>query len=377
MSALSWFLVALVAAGAAAWGVRSVLRSRNMHLWIGSYLRHARRVPQSGRITHVHFAFCDHYEPYWRKADTATARQRVQRWLDRYPVIAGAHKDSDGRSPRHSFFYPEEEYDEQILDGLAAMCRQGYGDIEVHLHHDNDTAENLAATLGRFTRTLHERHGMLRRDPKTGQLLYAFIHGNWALDNSRPDGRWCGVDNELQVLVNTGCRVDMTMPSAPSDTQTAKINAIYFAKGCPGHRKSHDQGRDAAVGDWAREGELLLVQGPLMLNWRDRKLGLMPRIESSEISADCPPTADRVALWEEAGITVRGAEDHLFIKVHTHGAEERTAQALLEGGFEHLWSELERRFRDRPGYALHYVSAWEMYEKIHSLCQPSGGAEPA
>ena len=77
MSAMVWILVALLAAGAAAWAVRKLLRSRNMHLWIGSYLRRARRMPPPGRITHVHFAFCDHYEPYWRKADTTTARQRV------------------------------------------------------------------------------------------------------------------------------------------------------------------------------------------------------------------------------------------------------------------------------------------------------------
>jgi hypothetical protein len=124
------------------------------------------------------------------------------------------------------------------------------------------------------------------------------------------------------------------------------------------------------VGDWARKGELLLVQGPLALNWSDRKFGLMPRIESSEISADALPTPARVSLWERAGIGVRGAEDHLFIKVHTHGAEERTAAALLDGGLDRLWSELERRFRDRPGYALHYVSAWEMYEKLQALCSP-------
>ena len=348
-----------------------VLRSRNMHLWVVSYLRQImtrRQRPRTG-TTHVYFCFADHYEPYWRKADRVLARQRVQRWVDGYPRVAKGHRDSDGRPPQHSFFYPEEEYDSDILDALAGLCRQGYGDVEVHLHHDNDSAENLRASLLRFTDILHRRHGLLRRDPVTGQVLYCFIHGNWALDNSRPDGRWCGVDNELAVLVETGCRCDMTMPSAPSDTQTKKINSIYFAHGRPGHRKSHDRGRDCAVGSAAHAGEQLLLQGPLTLNWRERKAGVLPRIESGEISVDAPPTATRVRLWESCGIGVRGAEQHIFIKVHTHGTEERTSDMLFNGGFERLWSALEARYRDRPGYALHYVSAWEMYETVLRLAR--------
>jgi len=348
-----------------------VLRSRNMHLWIVSYLRQfwkRRRRSHTG-VTHVYFCFADHYEPYWHKADRVVAHQRVQRWIDGYPRAAQGHRDSDGRAPQHSFFYPEEEYDSGILDALAGLCRQGYGDVEVHLHHDNDTAENMRDSLLRFTDTLSRRHGLLRRDPVSGQILYCFIHGNWALDNSRPDGRWCGVDDELTVLVKTGCRCDMTMPSAPSDTQTKKINSIYFAQGRPGQRKSHDRGRDCAVGSAAHTGELLLLQGPLTLNWRERKGGVLPRIESGEISADAPPTAARVRLWGSCNIGVRGADEHLFIKVHTHGTEERTSDMLFNGGFEKLWSELEARYRDRPGYALHYVSAWEMYETVLRLAR--------
>ena len=70
-----------------------------------------------------------------------------------------------------------------------------------------------------------ERHGLLSRDRYTGEVGYGFIHGNWALDNSRPDGRMCGVDNELDVLRETGCYADFTLPSAPSPTQTRKINS--------------------------------------------------------------------------------------------------------------------------------------------------------
>src|SRR5262249_53334342 len=151
----------------------------------------------------LYFCFADHYEPYGGTKDEARAQQRVAQWLANYPKLASQHRDSDGRVPQHSFFYPEEEYDEALVEQLAQLCRAGFGDVEVHLHHDNDTAGEFRSKLEGFVERLDSRHGLLRRDEQ-GRLVYAFIHGNWALDNSRPDGRWCGVDNELDVLVETG-----------------------------------------------------------------------------------------------------------------------------------------------------------------------------
>ena len=347
-----------------------MLRSRNLHLWLGSYLRQKlrqalRRRPSGGR---VFFCVADHYEPYWNGADVRAARARTRRWKELFPRIAGAHVDSAGKPPQHTFFYPAEEYDPVILDWLEGIRQKGLGDVEIHLHHDRDTAEGLERKLEEFKVRLHDGHGLLRRDGDSERLRYAFIHGNLALDNSRPDGRWCGVDNELEVLSRTGCYADMTLPSAPGETQTAKINSIYFARGRPGRSKSHDCGRDVAVGDWGRDGELLMIQGPLALNWTNREMGLLPRIDAGELSEDCPPTAQRVRLWGRCGISVRGAEDNIFIKVHTHGAQERNLEMLLEGGgYETLWEELERQYRDVAGWELHYVTAWQLYRRVREL----------
>ncbi|MBK8740376.1 MAG: hypothetical protein IPM02_13005 [Betaproteobacteria bacterium] len=82
--------------------------------------------------------------------------------------------------------------------------------------------------------------------------MFAFIHGNWCLDNSRRDGRWCGVNNELRVLGELGCYADFTLPSAPSDTQTRKINSIYYANDDSTHPKSHDDGVDLRSGEPGR-----------------------------------------------------------------------------------------------------------------------------
>ena len=366
ITAVAGFLLLAVAGVAAV----SIVRSRNLQYWLHSYCRWkaAALVRRAVPPRHVYFCFADHFEPYGGGADHTLARRRVAKWVERYPSLAAGHVDSFGNHPKHTFFYPAEEYDADLVDQIARLCAKGMGDVEVHLHHDNDTADNFRRLLVDYASTLHERHGLLRKDPASGRPIYAFIHGNWALDNSRPDGRMCGVDNELGVLVDTGCYADLTMPSAPSDTQTRKINSIYFARGRSGARKSHDGGRDVRVGTWGEPGELLLVQGPLTLNWQDAKFGILPRIESAEISADAPPTAHRVRLWLGCRVSVRGAEEHVFIKVHTHGATEPTMQMLFEGGgFEHLWGELERQCGAARGRTLRYVTAWEMYCRIRDL----------
>jgi len=333
-------------------------RRKNMHLWLGSYLK--RRPPAAGPgPLHVMFAFVDHFEPQRGRPAYEVEVARVARWRHGYKTMASRHRDADGVPPQHTFFYPEEEYREEHLDQIAALCREGYGEIEVHLHHDNDTAAGLREKIERFVRDLHERHGALPRDPGTGRPVFAFIHGNWALDNSRRDGRWCGINNELRVLAELGCYADFTLPSAPSDTQTAKINSIYYAQDDCERPKSHDDGVDAEVGR-AATGDLLLVQGPLALNWKRRRWGIFPRIENSDVRAGQAPTPDRVDLWARQHIHVRGRPEWIFIKVHTHGAVESDTEALLGAPLDAMYSDLETRYNDGRRSFLHYVTAREM-----------------
>ena len=135
-----------------------------------------------------------------------------------------------------------------------------------------------------YKELLHRRHGLLARHKETGELMYGFIHGNWALCNSRPDGRWCGVNGELDVLRATGCYADFTMPSAPTNTQTSTINSIYYAADVPGRCKSHDRGLRARVGAAPPAEHLSMIQGPLELDWSRRKFGILPRIENADLA---------------------------------------------------------------------------------------------
>lgn len=354
-----WLLVFLSALLVAALIVGYEFKRKNVGIWLPAYLRRDRpRVPQGP--VHVMFCFVDHFEPKWGRPSPEVETRRVQEWCERYVQLASRHRDADGVPPQHTFFYPEEEYEKRHLDALEALCRKGYGEIEVHLHHDNDTADGLREKIGRFCSLLHTTHGALPVDRRTGQVKFGFIHGNWALDNSRCDGRWCGVNNELQVLSALGCYADFTLPSAPSDTQTAKVNSVYYATDDPCAPRSHNDGVDVEVGRPA-SGDLMIVQGPLALNWRRRKWGIVPRIENSDVRASNPPTTDRIDLWVRQHVHVVGRPEWIFIKVHTHGAQEGDMETLLGQPAHALFSHLESRYNDGKDYVLHYVNARELY----------------
>lgn len=344
---------------------------RNIDKWIKSYwLRKIKSFTERWRSTsyphHILFTICDHYEPYWKNSNDECAYRRVQRWTECYPKIAKNHYDSIGGHPKHCFFYPIEEYKKNLIDMIGDICRLGFGETEVHLHHDNDNADNLRRTLLDYVNMLDSEHELVPRCNNTDKLKYGFIHGNWALDNSRPNGRWCGVNNEIEVLQETGCYADFTMPSAPDITQTRTINSIYYAVDDTERPKSHDVGVLGHAGVCNNEG-LLCIQGPLGFNAQTRKYGIIPRIENGCLSADIPVTKARIKIWLQQHIHLSGRPDVIFIKLHTHGTQEKIMDYFFnQNGLDYLYTQLESICAS-PDYRLYYVSARQMYNVVKGL----------
>ncbi len=284
--------------------------------------------------------------------------ERVCNWIDRYEERYAGHADCRGRKPQHTYFFPQEQYEPAILENLALHCRRGFGEVEIHIHHDYDTPELFVEKMERFKSQL-VGHGLLPVDGISGKRMYGFIHGNWALDNSRKDGRWCGLDNEITLLRDTGCYADFTLPCSPAEGQTRKINSIYFSDDDPLRPKSHDRGRDV-VFNGKDTGDLLLIQGPLTLNWKKRSRVLFPGIENGDISRTNPVTRDRIKYWIEAGISVSGMENIVFVKVHTHGLKAGNTPMLLGENTGSSLGLLEHEFNDGENFDLYYVTAREM-----------------
>jgi hypothetical protein len=342
-----------------------LIRKKNMHIWLASYIKSKLKGrPKVYGPTHIMFCFVDHYEPQWGKPENIEIeRHRLDRWLNEYPAAFGGIRDADGCLPKHTYFYPEEEYRKEHLDKIQDLCEQGFGELEIHLHHEDDTSDNLRATLTRFAKILNEEHGGLAVNPETGLLSYGFIHGNWALDNSHPEGKYCGVNDELIVLKETGCYADFTLPSAPSETQTSTVNSIYYATDDPNKPKSHDKGVKVKVGR-DPSGDLMIIQGPLCLNWKNRKWGFMPRIEAGDIRKSTPPSEHRVDMWIDQHIHVEGRPEWVFVKIHTHGTQDMDIDTLLGEPTVKMYEYLASKYNDGKNHSMHFVSSREMYNIV-------------
>jgi len=363
---LTAVIVGLAAVGLVAmvWLIRRAHRQA-VHIWLPGYVRRGLRRRHAAAVdgpVHVIFCFVDHWEPGWQGVPETVQQGRVGRWTDRYPDLADAFRDADGRPPQHTWFYPCEQYRPEHLDALADLHRRGYGETEVHWHHDGGT-EREAWDVLMTCRQRFAAHGLLAYDPHTHTTHYAFVHGNWTLCNSHRRGHYCGINAELVLLSASGCYADLTLPSAPNSTQTRASNRIYYAADQPGRPRSHDTGIDVRVGG-SPSGDLMIVQGPLALNWRRRKGGLLPRIENADISRDNPPSPDRVDLWVRQGIGVVGRPDWVFVKIHTHGCVEAHTETLFGDPVRRMHQYLDRVYNDGDRYRLHYVTAREMYNLV-------------
>jgi hypothetical protein len=346
------------------------LRDKNLHTWLLSYL--AQRLKRMGSresvgLRHLLFAFCDHYEPLWSGATLEVGEARVRFWEENYPRLASGFRDADGLSPRHSFFFPADHYDPRLLDPLTALVRAGQGEVELHLHHDGDSRASLREKLLEGLDRIGS-HGHFSRDAN-GRMRYAFIHGNWALANGR-SGRYCGVDDELPVLFETGCYADLTFPSAPDESQPKIINQIYWPDGDLTRARCYEKGRPARVGE-EFDDRILMIEGPLALVPRLSRRPL--RIENAALTARDPSTPSRIATWVAQNIHVQGRPDWVFVKVHTHGAPEVQAASILGDGGRALHRELAIRYNDGTRWKLHYVTARETYNVIMAALSGHSG----
>lgn len=329
---------------------------RHAEIWLPGYVKDRLRTRARTRAKRVWLTFADHFEPLWNHADEETATERVERWTTYWPRIAAMFRDSAGRPPRYTFFYPEEEYRPHLLAGLEPLVESGVGDVEIHLHHDGEGEQNFVDRMSSFIEKLRTRHGMLRSI--NGRPVFGFIHGLWALDNSRPDGRFCGLNNEITLLHDLGCYADFTMPSGPAPTQARLLNTIYWAIDDPDKPKSYDGGIPVVPGSES-SGHLLMIPGPFGLRWNER---FWPRLEVGELASYDPVNPKRVERWLDLAPRIG---DDVFIKLHTHGTQERHSAFLLEGGLAQT-IDLMIQSCSRAGYELWFASAWEMRQAVEA-----------
>ena len=340
----------------------------------------AQAAPAAGP-RHVLFAFVDHFEP------TGSAPgPEVTAWVDDYMAMASRHVDGDGRHPVHSYFLLfgsvpigktstcvpaiDPACLEQTLIQLNQATYAGYGEIEFHCHHgledegqrtEEEATRELLDLIAQARVSFNE-HGALLTAESSPRFTFGFIHGMWALDNSRigPGLNWascrqfCGVNRELALLRAQNAYADFTFP-AWGTMEPYLRDAIFYAADDeePTSYRNRANTRLVEVGQppW---GDLMIVEGPQ---------------DNANIGPCDWPSLWRMHGWVARNIHVLGNDQWVFVKVHTHGCADNVANQAVRDvffgvGSDRFYSDIEREYNDGVAWKLHYVSAREMYNII-------------
>lgn len=313
-----------------------------MYIWLPDYITgQLRRADPEPKLIHVIFLMVDHYEP-GRGEKGAKVNQE---WLYHYKELANRHKDSYGRVPQHSWFYAYDQKNELVMPELVRAVRDGYGEVEFHWHHGNDNNAEFPAKLAEGVAWFNRYGAMIDAQ---GKKSFAFIHGNWSLDNSGGHD-FCGVTRELKILKSLGCYGDFTFPAFGNIAQPRKVNSIYYASD-DDHSKSYDTGVGARVGSHNIK-DLMIFEGPLTL------------IDYGAIETDPFPNAAEIDSWIKANIHVSGRPEWIFVKTFTHGVQSR--KLFFSFVTDAMFSYLENKYNNER-YKLHYVTAREAYNIVRA-----------
>lgn len=341
------------------------IKRKGLQYWLPYYLWDtvtSRKTPDRTKPIHVMLCFVDHFEPFHTGGDVQKANGRVRAWTERYPKMAQKHKDADGKPPQHTWFYPP-HLDHVYLKDLVDLCRQGYGEIEMHLHHNHmdpfpDTSDTLRQKIQKCIDD-YSKYGIFCMPD--GARRFAFIHGDWSLDNACGE-KICGVNDEISILRECGCYADFTFPSL-GVAQPSLVNRMYYVQDDPSKPKSYNWGRPVRVGSepW---GDLMMVQGVIGLRWLSRTHRFKPSIEASNIDKSDYPSSGRIDYLVRNAIRVEGQPNWLFIKIHSHGCREVDFDCLLGSLAERMYDRFESSYNDKHNFFLHYVTAREMYNMI-------------
>ena len=350
----------------AALGFASVIVYRfwNHHdyLWVPAYRQWLRESPpfpakELARPVHLFVFIADHFEPLYFE-------ERVRRWEVGYPAFARRHRDHYGRAMQHTWFFPGDQVNDVQLEKLAGLVGRGYGEVELHYHHGFDSYSSFQRRLDTAIAAF-QHYGFLKT--VDGQTRYAFVHGNFGLDNSEGPVM-CGVNEEIKLLLATGCFADFTFPAIRTNAQPAAVNNIYEAMDDP-NPKSYD--KVYPFGGESSPDRLTIFQGPLIVSFSPRTLY---HVEDANIHAGMPTSGERVDSWIKAGIHVAQRPEWVFIKLWTHGAEsEDEIAANLGVGMDATMFYLETRYNDGAKYILHYVTAREAYNVARAAAAGRSG----
>jgi len=88
-----------------------------------------------------------------------------------------------------------------------------------------------------------------------------------------------------------------------------------------------------------------------------------PKLETGEIAGYDLPTPERVSRWLNLAPSIG---DDLFLKLYTHGAQDRNLMPLLDEGLPNLYRWLKEE-TDKRGMEVYWTTAWQMYQAADAV----------
>lgn len=302
----------------------------------------------SDEIEHLMFVVADHYEPGFEQDEAVVANEA---WLADYQKAVTGKLDSYGNRFVYNWFYPFDQRNDAVLKRLQDEVVRGTGEVEFHWHKPCLSAEEYDVQLTEAVNWFQSVGTFQAHDDAVAR--FAFIAGNWDLDNGRGTG--CGVNDEISQLRRAGGYMDMTYSTLGSPAQPSKmINQLYYVQDSQGAR-SYEQGTRVSVGGKTPEDPFLMFQGPLSFHWD-------LSFEYGALESYALPSLKRIQRWIDSHIHVEGKPEWSFVKLYSHGIQSPDiVKHHLGPMLEQLKAEAERR-----NIKLHYVSAREAYNIVRA-----------
>ena len=199
-----------------------IAQQKYIFIWLPGYIKHEivkifekeyANVP-----TEIMLILVDHHE-------IKKNLKKEEDFIIKLRKLSDRHIDSDGKKFQYTFFYVYDGFNLDIARAISKICALGYGDVELHWHMANETSESYRAKLKDAKRKFSEVGALTTIE---GNNAFAFIHGNWNLDNTpSTSGSVSGVTNELDLLREEGCFADFTFPAFGTPAQPIIVNYIY------------------------------------------------------------------------------------------------------------------------------------------------------
>jgi hypothetical protein len=331
---------------------------RGLENWLPALRRKQRPMENALGTRHVLIAICNRFEPSEKtRGDGKPAL--LEEWSRDLSRLADEFSDGKAVAPKHTFFLPAENADAVWVPELGELCKATGNEIELMAPRPVESAECLRESIQRAKASLGGQ-GWLSCD-KTGASRYGFIQGTKVPDSTR-------LISHRAILKETGCYASFLPPELVDEVPAEFDNSLCYAydhnlKDRPGglRRVRAKRGLQTESDDG-----LLLVPPPFARDWTRKKFGLLPQVETSELTAAKPPSRERLRLWLDCRITVDARPNWVFIALHTHGLQPENSMMLLGEPMRKFYRALVKVMADDESLRFHCVTARELINILHA-----------